>query len=286
MTPSTITKTLHLNSTPVKIHAISTGEVSVKSKFRETKLKGRLAPLSFIFGRSFTEWMPIWVWVIEHPEGLFVIDTGENSRINEPDYFAQCDGFTKWLNRTQFKFRVQRTEEIDQQLETIGLSCAQVDQVIMTHMHIDHFDGLHHFPDSEIRIHRLEWEKPYGDIPALYPSWLSPKLVDLKQNHPILGPMASLTTDDTLQMVHTPGHTYGHTAILLRTDEGTLCFAGDVVYYQGQLHQDKYSGGCIDFKAAAKTYERLRAFAKSESVVILPSHDGEAGERLEKLSFF
>ena len=59
-----ITKALTINNEPIKIHAISTGEVSVKSKFRETKSKGIFAALSFLLDKNFTEWMPIWTWVI------------------------------------------------------------------------------------------------------------------------------------------------------------------------------------------------------------------------------
>jgi N-acyl homoserine lactone hydrolase len=57
-----------IKGTRVKIHAISTGTVSVKTKFRESSKKGLLAKLDFIFDKTFTEWLPIWVWVIEHPD--------------------------------------------------------------------------------------------------------------------------------------------------------------------------------------------------------------------------
>ena len=38
--------------------------------------------------RHWTEPLPIYVWAIEHPEGLIVIDTGETSRASQPGYFS------------------------------------------------------------------------------------------------------------------------------------------------------------------------------------------------------
>ena len=46
---------LTINKTPVRIHAISTGSVAVKTKFSESKKKGVFAKLDFIFDKKFTE---------------------------------------------------------------------------------------------------------------------------------------------------------------------------------------------------------------------------------------
>ena len=77
---------VHLKGKPVKVHLVSTGAVSVKTKFCESTKTGILASFDFIFDKKFTEWMPIWVMVIEHPEGVFVIDTGEQAEVNDPGF--------------------------------------------------------------------------------------------------------------------------------------------------------------------------------------------------------
>ena len=274
------TKETTLNDQPIRIHAISTGQVAVKTKFRESPWRGPLAILSFVLDRQFTEWMPIWVWVIEHPEGVFVIDTGENAQVNEPDYFRASGRFAHWLNTTQFKFRISREEEIDQQLHQIGLRADSVPTVILTHLHLDHFDGLRHFPNSRILVNQLEWEKPYGDLPKLYPSWFRPEPVVLNQSFEAFPKVRFLTDDQHLMMVETPGHTHGHTSVLLRTDEGFLLFAGDVVYYQAQLTKPAFCGGTVNYRQARQSYQRIREFAAHHPLVVLPSHDGEAAERL------
>jgi hypothetical protein len=54
---------LKIKGAPVKIHAVSTGSVSVKTKFRERTKNGIFATFDFLLGGTFTEWMPIWVWI-------------------------------------------------------------------------------------------------------------------------------------------------------------------------------------------------------------------------------
>ncbi|MEM8909353.1 MAG: hypothetical protein AAGD05_16015 [Bacteroidota bacterium] len=108
----TTTKQLTINRHPLKVQGFSTGKVSVKTKFRETPFRRLLAPLSLLLDRQFTEWIPIWIWVIEHLEGIFVVNTGETAAVNNQNYFDSSGWFAKWLN-TPFRFDVQREEEID-----------------------------------------------------------------------------------------------------------------------------------------------------------------------------
>jgi hypothetical protein len=43
---------------------------------------------------------------LQHPEGVFVIDTGENANVNDPGYFKSSGMFANWFDTTQFKFKV------------------------------------------------------------------------------------------------------------------------------------------------------------------------------------
>lgn len=274
------TKALTINGQSIKVHAISTGYVAVKKSMLDAKNPGTLAVLSSFLDKTFSDWMPIFVWVIEHPEGIFMIDTGENANINDKGYFKASGWFENWMNTTQFRFKVTREDEIDIQLKKIGLTPQQIDKVILTHLHLDHIDGLRHLPDSEIIVNKLEWEKPYGDLPKLYPDWLAPTLIPLTQSYENFDKTAFVTKDESLVMIQTTGHTYGHTSLMLKTDQGYLFFAGDVVYYQQQLTDNKYSAVQVDKAASVQNYEHIKAFAKKHKLVLLPSHEFAAVDRL------
>src|SRR6478672_6917704 len=85
---------------PLKIHLVSTGGVTVKTKFKDASTTGLLAKIAFMLDRKYTGWLPIWVMIVEHPEGIFVLDTGENANINDPGYFNFASAMVKWFNTT------------------------------------------------------------------------------------------------------------------------------------------------------------------------------------------
>jgi N-acyl homoserine lactone hydrolase len=264
----------------IKIHAISTGLVKVKTKFRSATKRGILAKLDFVFDKEFTEWVPIWVWVIEHPEGIFVVDTGINANINDPGYFKSTGIINNWVNTSLFKFQISKEEEIDSQLKTLNIATKDVKKVIMTHMHIDHFDGMCFFENSEVIVNRAEWDGNKESLPALYPKWLDPKLVDLNQSIDVFEKSLSLTKANDLHLVFTPGHTVGHCSVLLKGDKLDVLFAGDITYFENQLLTGEFSASIQDNDGNVDTYEKVLAHSKSFPLIFLPSHDRHAGERL------
>jgi glyoxylase-like metal-dependent hydrolase (beta-lactamase superfamily II) len=278
-----ITRHLSINKKVIKVHAISTGLVSVKTKFRETNNKGILAALFFFFDKNFTEWMPIWTWVLELPDGIFIVDTGENAHVSDEGYFKSSGYFSNWLNTTQFKFTVKHEDELDRQLYRIGIQPSDIKSIVLTHLHLDHIDGLKFFPKTPVLVNSLEWNKPYGDLPTLYPKGFKPTLIHLDTGYGNFKKTRALTESGDLIMVETPGHTRGHSSVLLKTDQGYILFAGDVVYHQSQLLENKFSGANVDFKKASQTYAAIKEFAKKNPLVVLPSHDKEAGERLKNM---
>lgn len=268
---------------PVRVHLVSTGAVAVKTKFREAKYTGIWAIVDFILEKKFTEWMPIWCLVIEHPEGIFVIDTGENADVSEPGYFKSSGRFANWFDTTQFKFIVNHDEEIGPQLDRLGIAVESVKAVVLTHLHLDHIDGLKYFPSTPIIVNQLEWQRPFGDLPKLYPPWFKPQLVDLHDKYDVFEKVYFLTESRDLILIQTPGHTYHHCSVLLNTDAGAIFFAADICYSQYQLLEGKYSGSNASHKLAADTYRRVREFSQRQELIFLPSHDAEAGQRLAEM---
>jgi glyoxylase-like metal-dependent hydrolase (beta-lactamase superfamily II) len=278
-----VTVSVTTGGKPAKIHLVSTGVVSVKTKFRAAKHSGIRAMIDFMLDKTFTEWMPIWVMIIEHPEGIFVIDTGENADVTNPGYFRSSGIFANWFDTTQFKFKVEKEEEIGVQLQNMHIAPEDVKTVVLTHLHLDHIDGLKYFPTNEIVVSRYEWDKPFGDLPKLYPSWFKPTLVDLDRQYDVFDHVKFLTKSGDLLLIQTPGHTYGHCSVLFETDDCNILFAADICYNQQQLVNGEYAGANCSPKLATDTYGKIRAFAKKRQLVFIPSHDGDAAERLRQL---
>jgi N-acyl homoserine lactone hydrolase len=270
---------------PLKIHLVSTGGVIVKTKFRQANTTGLLARIIFMLDRKYTDWLPVWVMIIEHPEGIFVIDTGENANINDRDYFNFAGAMVRWFNTTQYKFKVDREEEIDKQLHALGISIDKIKTVILTHLHLDHIDGLRHFPDTTIMVNKAEWDKPYGDLPELYPSWFKPELVELNEKYEVFEKAFYVTEAKDIILVQTAGHTWHHCSVILKTGQCHILFGADVCYTQQQVIDEKYSGANAGHKLTKDTYSKVRSFCKNHKTVFIPSHEAAAAGRLKNLQF-
>ena len=71
----------------MKIHSISTGRVKITQKWLEGQENSPFRLLHTLADRTFTDWLPIFCFVVEHPEGLIVVDTGIPANANAPIYF-------------------------------------------------------------------------------------------------------------------------------------------------------------------------------------------------------
>jgi len=268
-----------------KVHLVSTGAVSVKTKFRDARFTGLPAMIDFILDKKFTEWMPIWVMIIEHPEGIFIIDTGENAHVNNKGYFKSSGIFENWFNTTQFKFLVKPGEEIGPQLQRLNIDIENIKAVILTHLHLDHIDGIHYFPSTEILVNKHEWDKPFGDLPKLYPSWFKPTLVALDENLEMFNHIKCLTASKDIFLIERPGHSFGHCSVLFKIDDFNIFFGADVCYSQQQLLDNKYAGTNCSHQLAQDSYKKVSAFVKSRKTIFIPSHDGDAAGRLKEQAF-
>ena len=268
------------------IHAFSTGSVSVKNRFRSAKGNTFFSKLHIFLDRQFTEFIPIWVWVIDHPEGVFVIDTGENAKVLEPDYFKAEGPIANFMNTRLIQFQIEPEEEVGPQLKRLGYEQKDLKQVVLTHMHLDHFDGLRYFEKTPVVVSRYEWENQQFPMPTLLPEWLEPELVNLVDEKG--GPFPKsypLTKSGELQLVHTPGHTKGHCSVLVQTKELDYLLAGDVTYTEEQLIQQQNSGAHQSFSLSRKSFAAIRQYAAQHRLVYLPSHDADALSRIEESSY-
>lgn len=270
----------------MKIHRIKTGLVRIKEN-QISKTKG-LTPqmLKVLFGKKWAEWVPIYAWVIEHPEGIIVVDTGETAKTAEHGYLP------KWhpYYALSVQFRVKPEEEIGPQLQKLGINPAKdVKKVILTHMHTDHAGGLGHFPNSEILIEKGEYRtasgisgKLAGYLPHRWPEWLKPNLITLI-NEPYFNFTQSLavTADRKVIIVATPGHSANHISVIAEINGIHYFLAGDTSYTQENLINFRPDG--IGTDESINTLKNIVSFSKVNPTIYLPSHDPLVPQRMTNM---
>lgn len=277
----TQTTTVKCNGKEIKVHAIQTGMVAVKRAHRTNPTAHFLTPIKISLDKHFTEFMPIWAWAIEHPEGNIVIDTGENANIMHPDYFKPAGKIVAKYSKNNIKFNVSKENEIGVQLQKLGISNDSIKSVVLTHLHIDHTDGIKDFKNVEMIINEDEYKNPSGHFPELVPDWFKPKTVKYKKDFiETFNEAYPLTKSEDLLLIPTNGHTKNHASVLFKTDECDILFAGDVCYNQEQFITNDLPGINVNYKETKNTYEKIKTYAKNNKLVFLPSHDINSGVRL------
>ncbi len=267
----------------VKIHAIRIGSVQVKTAQQVRKPGGLIRVLT---DSRWTEWLPIFAWVIDHPEGVIVVDTGETAKTSDPAYFP------KWhpYYRGSVRMNVKPEEEIGAQLGSMGIRKKDIKTLVLTHFHTDHAGGLYHFPDSKILVSGDDlqlaqgfWGKLRGYLPHRWPEWFDPKPIDFE--HEKCGPfeqMYKVTNAGDVIIVPTPGHTPGHISVMVKSEDVTYFLAGDTSYTESLLLDRTVDGVSPNAAVTLATMERILGFANSHPLIYLPSHDPDSVARLKE----
>ncbi len=154
----------------------------------------------------------------------------------------------------------------------------RVDRVVNSHCHEDHVAGNHLFPDQPWHCHEADavgfrslddFMAIYGLPEALEPAWRK-SCVDLFHYTPreeverfADGDLFDLG-DVTVRVVHTPGHTRGHSALVVAwgdSVEERLVFLGDIDLSSfGPYYGDAWSD-LEDFERSLRTVRALEAGA-------------------------
>lgn len=267
----------------MRIHAIQTGWVQVKAPHRELSGPQFARYATIMASRTWTEWMPILCWAIEHPEGLIIVDAGETAQTQDATYF-DCDPGNRIFYTRNLRFDVTPEQEIGPQLREIGLDPDKARFVVNTHVHSDHMGGLGHFKRSQF-LSSEDMNTERGVLGCRFPSYYKPQHVKFDAAHavPGFGGAYSLTSTHDVLVIPTPGHTKHHQSVLVRTPDVSVLLAGDTSFDELQLREGTLAGICEAPDEAVQTLKRLRHLATKTPLVYLPSHDPESMTRLKAL---
>ncbi|MGV3524514.1 MAG: MBL fold metallo-hydrolase [Candidatus Sericytochromatia bacterium] len=266
----------------LKIYALRTGWVNVKQAHRELNVPDFLA-IPAIFLGGWSEWMPIITYVVIHPEGVFLVDTGPSPHINAPDYYA-CDRANGLFYQRNLRFALPEGESLRERLGEIGVAPAAVKGVLISHFHADHVGGVADVPQAIFYTGPGNWPQHLGALTCRLPAGFEPRVPDY-QPLPV-GPIPvsfPLTQDGRLAVVPLPGHTPGHAGLVVHQGNRHFLMAGDATFDIAQTLREGVTGASQDLTQARATQALLKQWL-AQGTVLLPAHDEGVFTRLAALT--
>ncbi len=232
-------------------------------------------------------WLPVSAYLVEHPKGLILIDTGWHREMSPDGVYdrkAQIRSLGSALLYSINQGCIAKGEAIDEQLAALGIKPSDLDYVLLTHLDCDHANGLRQVSDAkrilvsndELSQHNLR----KGLVERIrYQSrwWDGTRLegFDWNGTDGPVGKSFDLFGDGSVVMVNIPGHSAGQCAVKLTNAEGkfVLLFA-DGGYARKSWEELITSGISQDKALQKKSLQWIREQSLStDCVESLANHD-------------
>lgn len=215
--------------------------------------------------------IPVPSFLVEHPQGLVLFDTGVNPRVAE-DPEGYWGPAAKFLN-------VSCTPEqiVDRQVRAHGYKPEDVKFVVVSHLHLDHAGGLALFPNAQFVI--MKGELPYAYWPdrrARGGFILGDLLPTRGFNWRELTEDTDLFGEGSVSILRTTGHTPGECSMVVRLKQsGPIALTGDTIHIRRQLDTLAAMAGDFDESEASRSIKRLKEMQDSKQARLWISHAPE-----------
>lgn len=185
---------------------------------------------------------------------------------------------------TQSGATLSMEQSLETQLENIGVSTDDVTYAAVSHFHFDHVMQLPDFAKSTLLIGSRDWEMikaATGPSPLLDPRPFAPwlgenagEITAIAKDHDVFG-------DGSVVMKSTPGHTPGHTVLLVRLPQmGNVLLTGDLYHFEEQVTNRGVPEFNTDRADTLASFERFNTAAKALNATVIIGHDPRHLDRL------
>lgn len=205
-------------------------------------------------------------FVVRGGDGVTLIDTGMDAL---EGYLGPGDRERLGSSRPTVELLAER-----------GLRPEDVDTLVLTHLHFDHYLNARLFPRARVVLNRREWAyvtsragwraMPRASFPREVFAWLADEAwerLELVEGEAEVVP--------GIRVVETGGHSPGHQIVLVDTAQGPVVIPGDEIYLYANLEEDIPIGYYHDFERVSRAMDLIAEIGGH----VLPAHDAEVARR-------
>jgi glyoxylase-like metal-dependent hydrolase (beta-lactamase superfamily II) len=144
----------------------------------------------------------------------------------------------------------------------LGVDPNEVKDVILTHLHFDHAEGLAGWPMRRTYVHKIETEAPYAQLVSGVLEMADLQILDGEEGE----------IEPGVRWMLTPGHCDGLISLLVDTDDGLVVIASDCVgplpEYFDQMDLPEDFGP--EREELLRQWKRIRDL---DPAVVIPGHN-------------
>ena len=210
----------------IRIHVFHTGEVCVAPDLPFGGDNSNAIKASGVFGKKEDRlWLPVSAYLIEHPQGKFLVDTGwarEMSPNGEFDKKAQIKSLGSVILYEVNQGRIGLGQCIDEQLLAMGIKDSDIDAVLLTHLDCDHANGLPQVKGAKkflVSADELKFASKATNRVRYYKGWWKDTPLTTFDWNDTQGPVGKsydLLGDGSIELINIPGHADGLFAVKVK----------------------------------------------------------------------
>ena len=154
------------------------------------------------------------------------------------------------------------------QLKQLGLKPEDIDIVGISHMHSDHTGQAAQFAKANLIIGRADFDQTKGDKDPFLP-WRQAKAGAIT----FVSGESDVFGDGSVKVLHLPGHTPDHLALLVNLKSGPVLLTGDL--YHSTIAREKRSLPPFNTsrKQTLQSMDKFEALAKQLGAKVIIQHE-------------
>ncbi len=220
--------------------------------------------------------IPVPSYLIRHPKGLVLYDTGLHKSMQQtPDERLG-------IMASMFDIHFEENEDVAGRLAEHGVSVDDVTYIVNSHLHFDHCGGNDAIPNAPVVVQKNELEAAKtpeiaGKIGFFGQDW------DHGHDFILADGEYDIFGDGSVVCIPTPGHTPGHQSLKIPTNDSVTVLAGDACYLRRSLEEMRLPARSYSPEQMMESFKVLKAL-EAKGARIFYGHDPEFWQSLPPLS--
>jgi N-acyl homoserine lactone hydrolase len=237
----------------VRLYAIDCGRIDIKDM-------GMFADTGEYDGKAGAVITPC--FLIRHPKGALLWDSGLSDKLASNKDGVDNGGFLLHVDVT-----------LQSQLQSIGVTPADVTHMAFSHLHFDHTGNANSFPGATwiINSAELTWAQstptPFGVDPSAVSGYKTAKTQMINGDLDVFG-------DGSVRILKTPGHTPGHQVLVLKLKKaGTVVLSGDLYHTRDNRKFHRVPSFNVERADTLASIDRVENIVKNTKGKLFVQHD-------------